>query len=362
MAFGSGSLQLPFGQFFQTLLPDFILAFTFFTALSYAVIGKRFGHQRSAIAMSAAVGLALGTGLVWWEYQNGLSVRNLGPLAVGFAVILLAMVMFQGIRQTGGTWSGAMIAFGASILVAWVLGADWPVPTEIIQTLATVGLIVGIVLFVMHLHGRAPHGQFIPAQVGPELAEVRHDMHDLYEDDRVGDRIDSFLVGLRKRADVFVQHPEEAPNIRAQLRKIFPAEGWLTERMARLRELAHKMRSGHFARIHELRGMMDKLPPEARKKAADELSARYHELKLEKRMERVDGAVAETERRVKQLTQDAEQAAARYDYRKVNDLLEEAEKLQAHNQRLFKIIERTEQKLLRIAEELAKRYAGGEAK
>jgi hypothetical protein len=104
--------------------------------------------------MAAAVGLALGTGLVWWEYQNGLSVRDLGPVAIGFAVILLAMVMFQGIRQTGGTWSGAMIAFGASILVAWVLGADWPVPTEIVQTLATVGLIVGSVLFVMHLHGR----------------------------------------------------------------------------------------------------------------------------------------------------------------------------------------------------------------
>jgi hypothetical protein len=198
--------------------------------------------------------------------------------------------------------------------------------------------------------------------VGPELAEVRHDMRDLYEDDRVGDRIDSFLVGLRKRADIFVQHPEEAPNIRAQLRKILPAEGWLTERLARLRELAHKMRGGHVARIHELRGIMDKLPAETRKKAADELSARYHEQCLDKRLERLDGAVAETERRVKQLTQDAEQAAARYDYRKVNELLEEAEKLQTHNQRLFKIIERTEQKLLRIAEELAKKYAGGEAK
>ena len=28
-----------------TLLPDFVLAFAFFTALAYAVLGKRFDHQ-----------------------------------------------------------------------------------------------------------------------------------------------------------------------------------------------------------------------------------------------------------------------------------------------------------------------------
>jgi len=140
--------NLAIGRLFETLLPDFVLAFAFFTALCYAVLGQRLGHQRPAIAMSAAIGLALAAGLTWWEYDHGWSVRTLGPVAIGFAVILLAMIMFQGIRHTGGTWSGALIAFGASILVAWILGADWPVPGEIVQTLAIVALIVGIVLFV----------------------------------------------------------------------------------------------------------------------------------------------------------------------------------------------------------------------
>ncbi len=354
--------QLAIGQLFESLLPDFILAFTFFTALSYSVLGRRFGHERAAVAMAGAIGLALASGLVWWEYANGFSVRNLGPIAIGFAVILLGMIMFQAIRQTGGSWSGALIAFGASLIVAWILGFDWPVPAEIVQTLATVGLIVGIIFFVMHIHHRGPPGRFIPAALGPELREIRHDMRDLNDDDRVGQRIDGFLYGMRRNATAFVQHPEQAPNLMAQLRQVLPAEGWLTEHMARLRERDHVLRNGHLQRIDELRHLIDRLPPEARKKAADELSARYHEQKLERRIERLDGAVAEAERRVKQLTAEAEQAAARYDYRRFNELLEAAEKLQAHNQKLLRIIERSEAKLVKIAEDLAKEFAGEEAK
>ena len=44
---------------FNTVLPDFILAFTFFTAVIYAVLSRRFGQQRPAVAMSAALGMAL---------------------------------------------------------------------------------------------------------------------------------------------------------------------------------------------------------------------------------------------------------------------------------------------------------------
>ena len=73
MSFDNSFSTLGIGRLFETLLPDFVLAFTFFTALTYAVLGRRFGHQRPAIAMSAAVGLALASGLVWWEHRNGAS-------------------------------------------------------------------------------------------------------------------------------------------------------------------------------------------------------------------------------------------------------------------------------------------------
>ena len=44
--------ELPIGKLFETLLPDFILAFAFFTALVYGVLAKRFRHQRSAVTVS----------------------------------------------------------------------------------------------------------------------------------------------------------------------------------------------------------------------------------------------------------------------------------------------------------------------
>ncbi len=371
MIFPNPFLHPPFALFFESLLPDFILAFTFFTALVYAVLAKRFDHQRSAVAMSAAVGLALAVGLVWWEYQRGWSIRNLGPVAIGFVVILLAMIMFQGIRQTGGSWSGAGIAFGASILVAWVLGVDWPIAPQVIQSLAIVALIVGIVAFVLHGHGPARHVHFAPAghepqlcsaSARPEVDEIRHDMHDLYDDRRAGDRLREVLDGLRQRSTTLPEHPQDATAVMSRIRQILPAEGWLTERLARLRERAHHFRKGHLTRIDELKRLVRKLPDAPRKRALKELDARYEELKIDKRLERLDAAVAENERRIRQLTLDAQAALAHYDYRKLAELLEVAEKLQAHNNELFRAIDRTEQKLAAIVGELVKEFSEGTGK
>ena len=60
-----------------------------------------------------------------------------------------------------------------------------------------------------------------------------------------------------------------------QLKRMLPAEGWLTERMARLRAKAHLIRRGHVARIAELKRSAGKLSAEAKRKLARELTARY---------------------------------------------------------------------------------------
>lgn len=137
----------------DTLLPDFVLSFAFFTAVIYAVLGKRFGHQRPAIAIAAALGAALSIGLVWWEQVNGLSIRNLGSIAVGFAVILLAGVIYQSIRGMGGNWAGAGIAIGACLLVGWIVGIDWPVDRGAVQAVMTVALTVGVIAFASRTQG-----------------------------------------------------------------------------------------------------------------------------------------------------------------------------------------------------------------
>lgn len=344
----------PISQLFESLLPDFVLAFTFFTALSYAVLGRRFDHQRSAVAMAAAVGLALAMGLVWWEYQRGWSVRNLGPLAVGFAVILLALLMFQGIRQTGGSWAGAGLAFGASILVAWTLGADWPIAPAVIQSLAIVGLIVGVIAFFLHRHVPTSGYHWTPANVQPELAGIRHDMSDLYTDRRVDQQIGDRLARLRAGTDAVAVHREQAPEFMNQLRQILPAEGWLTERLAALRARAHVTRKGHLERIDELRHVLAKLPADVRRKAERELADRYAELHMDKRLERLDAAVAENERRIRELTREAEAALIRNDYRQLADLLDAAQKLQAHNSKLFKLIDASERRLSDSAQRVAR--------
>jgi len=177
-------LHTPFAELFRTLLPDFVLGFAFFTALTYTVLGRRFGRQKPAAAMSAALGMALAVGMVWWEYDRGLSIKDLGPIALGFAVIVLCMVIFHAIRHVGGSWAGVGIAIGATIIVTWTLGLQWPVDSEIVQTTAIVALTVGALAFFFHLHGSRP--PFIPASSRVEIGDISHDISDLHKDRRIG--------------------------------------------------------------------------------------------------------------------------------------------------------------------------------
>jgi len=334
-----------------TLLPDFVLGFTFFTSLCYAVLGKHFGRQRPAIGMSAAIGFALSVGLVWWERANDLSIRDLGPVAIGFAIILLAMVMYQSIRQVGGSWAGAAIAFGASILVAKLLGLSVPLDSQVVQAVTMVALIAGILALVSYTRGHSPYPQSAPIR----QPEVHHDMTDLYRGRQLSQRLAHGLRRLRHRAGTLSEQPAEAPEVLIQLQRMLPAEGYLTEKMAQLRAKAHRIRNGHIARLDETRHVFAKLPVSAKKKASAELAAGYQQtIGIDTRLERLDRAVAENERRIVELTRRAEQCAARYDHRQLADCLKAAEKLQRHNSRLLKLIEHAESKLSAVAEKVAK--------
>lgn len=334
----------------ESALPDFILAFTFFMSLSYAVLGKRFGQQRPAIAMSATIGFALAAGLIWWERATGFSIKDLGPIAIGFAIIALAFVMYQSIRQIGGSWAGAAIAFGVSILIAKLLQLNVPIDPEIIQVVTMVALVAGILALVSHTRGHAGHPQRAPVR----MPEVRHDMSDLYGGRQLSDRLTRGLRRLRRETKTLNEHPQETAGISLQLQRMLPAEGWLTERMAQLRAKAHKIRNGHIARLEETRSVFSKLPTSAKKKAAADLVGRYRQIAgIDTRLERLDKAVAENERRIIELTRRARQYTTKYDSRKLADCMRTAEKLQHHNSTLIKLISRTEEKLSAIAKKVA---------
>jgi hypothetical protein len=68
--------------------------------------------------------------------------------------------------------------------------------------------------------------------------------------------------------------------------------------------------------------------------------------------------VAENERRIRDLTRSAQGYTASHEHRKLYEALEEAAKLQKHNSRLFRAIERTQEKLHRAAKRAARDARG----
>ncbi len=347
-------------DWFDALLPDFVLAFTFFTALIYAVLSRQFERQRSAAAMAASLGLALSIGLTWWEYEHGWSVRDLGPLAIGFAVLMLGMVMYLGLKATGGKWAGAGMALGASLLVAWLMGLDWIVSPEILQTVTSTALLFGFLAFLMHWRSHGGQGIWAGSTTS-EPAQIRHDMSDLERTSGVSHALERGLRRAQQRTSRERGPRENSADAMRQLQRMLPAEGWLTERMARLRANAHRARKGHVARIEELQASLQKLSPPDRKRASDELKLRYAELGFDARLERLDRAVAETELRIRDLTRSAQAALAKHDHRHLLDILNDAQRMQKHNTKLMKLIRAGERKLQQVGLAATKMDQGGKA-
>jgi hypothetical protein len=187
-----------------------------------------------------------------------------------------------------------------------------------------------------------------------ERAIVRHDMSDLEQNRRVGGQIWDGLSYLRRQVDQLDRRPDGSALVMAQLERLLPAEGWLTDRLSRLRATARLLRRGHLARIDQLRKQAAKLSPTQRSQARQEIVSRYEELKLDVRLERLDRTVAATEKRIRDLTRQARRSLAAHEYAKVPNLLDEAVKLQGHNARLITLIERTEARLLALARRAAR--------
>ena len=140
-----------------------------------------------------------------------------------------------------------------------------------------------------------------------------------------------------------------------QLKRMLPAEGYLTERMAQLRAKAHQIRNGHIARLEETKGAFKDLATTEKKKTSEKMVTMYNQMiGNDKRLERLDQSVAETEKRIKDLNLLAQQYTQNKNFQKLTESLKKAEKLQKHNTRLLKLIEHTENKLTSIAKMITK--------
>ncbi len=330
----------------ETLLPDFMLAFAFFTAISYAVLGKRLENQRAAITISVCFGTALSLGLVWWLQNRGLSVKNLGPISAGFIILVLALVIYQAIRRIGGNWAGAGLALGVCLLIASIMGESWAVDQQAISSIMTTALIVGIIALLLRSHNHAQ--LFLNPAAKPDIS-------DLYRNRRISRSLQRNLKRLEQGNAPLDRQADEAGNVLLQIQRLLPAEGYLTERMAQLRAQAHRMRKGHLARLEETRDICRQLPAGKKKAASELLAQRYHQMAgLDIRLERLEKSVSDIELEIRELTRQAQNYARNYNHQAMLTCLKRAEKLQKHNTHIFKLITRTENKLSALARQTAR--------
>jgi hypothetical protein len=339
---------------FEAAFADFVLAFAFFTAVFYAVLAKRIEQQRSAVVMSSVMGFVLSIGFIWWEERSDFRLENLGAIAVGFSILILAFVMYQAVKQIGGSWAGAGITIGASLLVASLFELDLLIDPQIVSNIMVVALVVGIISFLKR-HRRHYSPSVSSFSRRPAVRGIKHDMSDLYRGQVVSDRLTRNLRHVRKKSEMLNEHPEEAADVMLQLKRILPTEGWLTEQMAQLRAKAYKVRNGHIARFEEAKDVFRNLSTQAKKRAAARLIEGYSKIiGIDNRLERLDKTVAEVERRIKEITKQAAIYTQKYEFKKLPDLLKAAEKLQHHNSKLLKLIEYYESKLLALVKRVVK--------
>lgn len=333
----------------DTLWVDFLLAFTTFAGIAYAVLHERLAHRRPAAAVAAAFGFALAVGLVWWEYDHGLSVRNLGPIAIGFAVLLLGGVIHWSLKLVAGRISSAAFAVIACIAIAWALGAaDW-VQTELVALVLVAAAVLAVGSLLAH---RAHH------PVGrPQTPGSRRYATGLRDTRNMAGRITRRLSRVRRKIRGLRRHPDRATGVMIRLRQVLPEEGRLTSRLSQLRARAHHIRQGNVARIQEVREAVGRLPKVARRKAGEELAARYQELQLDVRMERLDRTAAAIEQRVRELTLEAGRRLADGDRERAEEMIQRAVKLQRQESRLLKLIERTERRIQSLARETVEKHA-----
>lgn len=340
-----------YAEFYKALLPDFVLAAVFFTTLCYAVLGRRFAyHQRAAVVIAAVLGISLAIGLVWWEQQHGYSIRNLGPIAVGLAIMFLAVAVYQAFRLAGGTIAGAGIAIGVAALIAWMLQVDWLVAHETVQTIAGAAIIIGLIAFFSHRAHRP-----VVLRQGRRNATQRServDADNLYDAQHVSEKLRRGFRNLKQCVGNPTNRSGDIQQVPEQLRRMLPAEGWLTQHMAQLREKAYRIRRGHVARIDGIRNAFGQMSTQQKKRASLDMIAQYKSLKLDVRLGRLDQSVAANEKRIRKLTRKAQGYAGKYAHRHLYETLKEAEKLQKHNSKLLQMIRRTEEKLDAIAKQV----------
>ena len=194
----------------------------------------------------------------------------------------------------------------------------------------------------------------MPAWTDQTAKDVRRDADNSREDRRVSKGLQRKFKKVERESNHLYERPQDADDVMLQLRRMLPAEGWLTERLARLREKIEHIRLGELGHVIEVQDALRHLPDVERARVTKELLDRYKELRFELKLEKLDQAVAQNERQIIGLTRQAEAHLANHNFRGLHAVLDAARKLQESNSRLFKLIDRLEQQIAHTAKAVTK--------
>jgi len=336
-------------------LPDFLIAFTFFTSLCLATLHKRFNHHSAETGLAVSLGLALATGLVWWEYEHSLSIRNLGSIGILLAFVVAVIIVYHVLEHLGSKSASWIIAI-ALILIFLSLYTPLDLDLSVLYTLIFACILLG---FVVHAIKVSPRETYRPviglSRAPPEIIEADLDLKRLHRDRNLNFNLDKHLRTLKNTTEMLERDPNEASEVYSQISALLPVEGYLTRRMAKLRKMAHHVRKGHIARLKETKSLVSRLSSKSLARASAKLIHGYqNELDMDKRLERLDAAVAANERRILELLRKAREYSQVHRFQDIPDLIKHAERLQYHNAKLFETIERTERKLSNLAFRIVK--------
>jgi hypothetical protein len=316
-----------------------MIAFTLFTSLSFAVLAGRLGNRRSAAAASSALGLALATGLLWWESVNNFSLLALGPVAVGFAAVVIATVIFGVFRRIGGSVPAAFLSLGSCLLIAWSAGLDWLIDSDIVAFITLVMIITGLYMIISYQKG-------LNFSQNSDFKKIRNDLEAENQSTRLGNKIQDEISSLYRDSSQLENDPQAAKQLQRRIEKILPQAEALTDKMAELRRKAFLVKNGDLNKLKQLRIFLNKTPPNQRSRVLARIKETYKQLNFDQRIERLDYAVAETEKQIRETLNLSIQKINQSDIQGLNKLLKEAEKLQRHNAKLLSAIQRSENKLL----------------
>jgi len=341
-------------------IPDFLIAFTFFTSLCFAIFRKRFNHRSAEAGLSISLGLALATGLVWWEHDHNLSIRNTGSIGILLSLIVICTVIYKTAKHSGSKPAAIIITL-AAILTFVSLNKSLTINLADLYALIFAMILLGfIILAVKNITSEACFHNLGLAHTPTQLELPDETIKRIHRDRGLNFNLDKHLRKLKNEANLLKRDPAKAPKLYQLISSLLPAEGYLTQRMASLRTKAHKIRSGHIARLNETKSLTKHLPPTRLAQASAKLISTYHkELDMEKRLERLDTAVATNEKKIIEMLRRARALSLAHRFKDIPDLIKQAEKLQHQNVHIFKIIERSEQKLSKLAQRIAKQQSEG---